>query len=316
MSYPTPVIIQGPAIITFNGYSFYTKGGIKKSLKRDTFDVTTDAYGKVDERLASQITELSFTPAGNIISTAHLNAHFPYSAASIGQSVFNPAGGADLPLVIQTLAGETITYPRAAITKLPTLNLKATDAPLGEMTFTALPASAGQLTSSTVIKTNATASFADTTFDPARIFSAAYQAAWGSTSPFSAMISADGFEFSVDISLKPVTVDMWGVVDMYLESIVASAKFAPANLNETQLDTLLAVQGSSAILPGMSLANAGTDLVITSTPLNVTLKNAGPKDAEYIYTVGQHRFQGMTFMNKRTFTAGAANPLWSFTVNV
>jgi len=97
---------------------------------------------------------------------------------------------------------------------------------------------------------------------------------------------------------------------------VASAKFAPANLNETQLDTLLAVQGSSAILPGMSLANAGTDLVITSTPLNVTLKNAGPKDAEYIYTVGQHRFQGVTFMNKHTFTAGAANPLWSFTVNV
>ena len=314
MSLPTPVIIQGPAIVTFNGQSFYTKGGIKKTLKRDTFDVTTDAWGKVDERLTSQVTELSFTPAGNIGTTAQLTAHFPYAASAIGQSIFNPAGGADLPLVIQTLAGETITYPRAAITKLPTLNLKATDTLLGEITFTALTSSSTQLTATGALKTNSTTAFSDTTFDPSKIFTAAYQAAWGSTSPYNAMISTDGFEFSVDIGLKPVTVDVWGVVDMYLESIVATAKFAPANLTETQLDTLLNVQGTNAIVPGMSLAVAGTDLVISSAPLTVTLKNAGPKDADYIYTVGQHRFQGVQFISKRTFTTGAANPLWIFSV--
>lgn len=313
MSYPNPVIIQGPAIITFGGNSYYTKGGIKKSLKRDTFDIETDAYGKVDTRLASQVTELTFTPAGNIANTAQLAAHFPYSAASIGQSVFNPASAADSPLVIQTLAGETITYPRAAITKLPGLKLKTTESLLGDITFTALTASSAQLTATNSLKTNATNAFADTTFDPSKIFTAAYQAAWGS-SPYNAMISADGFEFNVDISLKPVTVDIWGVVDMYLESITATAKFAPANLTETQLDGLLNVQGANVIVPGMSLANAGTDLVISGPPLSVTLKNAGPKDAEYIYTVGQHRFQGVTFTSKRTFTAGAANPLWVFSV--
>ena len=57
-----PTIITGPAIIIWNGKSYYSKKGIKAELKRDTFKVETDFDGQIDERAKTQRTEISFQP--------------------------------------------------------------------------------------------------------------------------------------------------------------------------------------------------------------------------------------------------------------
>src|SRR5581483_6014013 len=133
MSNPTPIlpsIIAGPAIVTWNGFSYYSKAGIKAEFKRETFKITTDADGDIDERMKSQLTEVSFQPVGmaGAASTA-MAPYFPYAVNAIGKSIF---GASNLPLVIVTKfggtgnAGQAITYPRGAVTKLPPLRLKAT----------------------------------------------------------------------------------------------------------------------------------------------------------------------------------------------
>ena len=313
-----PTIITGPAIITWNGKSYYSKAGIKAEFKRDTFKIETDFDGQIDERAKTQLTEISFQPDGQI---SNLNKYFPYSVAQIGSSIF---GATALPLVIQTKfggasnTGQTITYPRAALSKLPQLRLKPTDTLFGEMTFTCLGAPSVQPTTTTAWQTIADAAFADTTFDETAIITDTYTAAYGS-SPYNAIGSMAGFEIDIAMATENILADDFGIVDMILKQLTATAKFAPSSLTEAQLYTLLANQNSGYVYPGQSLAKNNTNLVITGSgnaahTLTVTINNAGPKQAGFMYSTGKHRFDAIEFTSKRTWASGVANAL--FTLNL
>ena len=307
---PLPTILQGPAIVIFNGLAYYFKGGIKRSLKRSTFDVESDAAGFSDRRLKSTVVEISGTPAGQLTTDAAFGKMFPYAVTDIGKSVF---GNADAPLVIHTKAGQTITYARAAITKLPGLRLKPTDTLFGDITFTCLGKGAVQPTTAGSFNAIAAAAFADTTFDGDSIKTARYRVAWGGA-PYDAMGSKAGFEIDIAMDLQSVEVDDFGVVDMVLKSMVATAKFAPSSLTEDQVNTLLGIQDADVVLPGQSLTKANRDLVISSDVFSATLYKAGPVDGESTFGVGEHRHGDITWVSRRSWTAGAANPLWLFDV--
>jgi len=310
-----PNIIVGPAIITWNGKSFYSKAGIKAAFKRDTFTVETDFDGQIDERAKTQLTEITFQPDGQV---ANLNKYFPYAVGQIGSSIF---GASALPLVIQTKfggasnTGQTITYPRAAVSKLPQLRLKPTDTLFGEMTFSCLGVPTVQPTGATAWQAIADAAFADTTFDETAIITDTYSAAFGS-SPYNVIGSMAGFEIDITMAVENILADDFGIVDMMLTSLTATAKFAPSNLTEAQLYTLLANQNSGYVQPGQSLAKNNTNLVITGSgngakTLTVTINNAGPKQAGFMYSAGKHRFDAIEFTSKRTWTSGAANALFT-----
>jgi len=315
-----PVIITSPAIVTWNGYSYYFKAGVKSEYKRDTFKVTTDADGTIDERMKSQWTEISGQPAG-MLSSAGLSAMYPYAVSAIGKSIF---GTSDLPLVIVTKfggtsnAGTTITYPRGAVSKLPQLRLKPTDTLFGDLTFTALGDPTVQPNGANAWNTIVSAAFADTSFDETQILTDIYTAAYGS-SPYNSIGSMAGFELDLGMETADVLADDYGKVDIILKGLTATAKFAPSNLTEAQVATLLNAQGTGYIYPGQSISKAGTDLVIAGTgnlthTLTATIKNAGPKQASFMYAVDKHRFDAVEFTSKRTWTSGAANPLWTLAV--
>ena len=48
--------------------------------------------------------------------------------------------------------------------------------------------------------------------------------------------------------------------------------------------------------------------------VTVTIKNAGPKQAAFMYSTNKHRFDAVEFTSKRTWTGGAANALFSLAV--
>lgn len=300
-------IIQGPAIVIFNGYSYYAKGDIAVKYNRNTFNVETSMHGRIDERLQSQSVEVSFQPAGEIESIAK---YFPYAVADIGTSVF---GAVDKTLVIWTFAGKQITWAKAAITKMPALRLKATDTLFGDMTFMCLGKSNTALTDAAAWKAAAAVAFADATFDETKIKTARYTAAYG-IAPYDAMESVDGFEIEIGMEVENNTVDAHGIVDAYLKNLTATARMTPIALTEEQLDTLLGLQGAAAILPGESLSKSDTDLVISGTPFTATIHKAGPKSFALAYGLGKNRLGQLEFTSKRTWTAGAANPLFTFIV--
>jgi hypothetical protein len=315
-----PVVIVGPAIVTWNGYSYYFKSGLKSEFKRETFKIETDFDGAIDERMKAQMMEISGTPVG-MISSSGLSAMFPYGVSAIGKSVFSAS---DEPLVIVTKfggtgnAGQTITYPRGALTKLPKLKLSPVATALGDITFTCLGDPSVQPNTATAWNTVASATFADTTFDESQIITDSYTAAYGST-PYNAMGSMAGFEIDIAMALNTITADDFGVVDMILKELTASAKFAPSNLTETQVYTLLNLQNTGYIFPGVSLSKANTNLVITGSgngahTLTATIYNAGPKQGGFMYSTANHRLDALEFTSKRTWTGGAANALFAFSV--
>jgi hypothetical protein len=318
---PTPIlpnVIIGPAIITWNGKSYYSKAGITASFKRDTFNVETDFDGQIDERVKAQRTEITFQPDGQV---SGLNKYFPYAAAQIGSSVF---GASPLPLVIQTKfggasnTGQTITYPRAAITTLPQLRLRPGDTLFGDITFTCLGNPTVQPNTAGAWQAIADAAFADTSFDETAIITDIYTASYGAA-PYNAIGSMAGFELDFAMATETISSDDFGVVDMILKSLTATAKFAPSNLTEAQVQALLNNQGTGYVFPGQSLSKNNTDLVIAGSgngahTLTVTIKNAGPKQATFMYAANKHRFNAVEFSSKRTWTSGVANPLWVITL--
>jgi hypothetical protein len=308
-----PLRIHGPAIVRFNGVTYYFKTGLKGSIKRTLAGIDVDAFGQIAEVARDCVVEFTGTPAG-AIRAADLAGQMPYLPSNIGQSIF---GTADVPLTIQTMNdGAAISWQRGAISKYAPILLSATRGTIyhGDMTFSCLMASNFQPASAAAWKSIAQSPFADNTFDPATIQPAEYTAAWGSAPPYNCMIAQEGFLLAPGVTTENISVDNYGIIDMALKSIGGAVTFKPANLTEAQLDTLISLQGPSAILPGAVIGDAGHDLVISSNRLVATLKMAGAVDYGLLYATGRLRAGEVAFAAATTFATGVPNPIFTFSV--
>jgi len=308
-----PLRIHGPAIIQFNGVSYYFKTGLKGAIKRTLAKIEVDAFGQIAEVAKDCVVEFTGTPAG-AIRAADLAGQMPYLPSNIGQSIF---GTADVPLTIQTMNdGAAITWQRGAISKYAPILLSATRGTIyqGDMTFSCLMASTFNPAAATTWKTISPSAFRDTSFDPATIQPAEYTAAWGGVAPYNCMIAQDGFLLSPSIATENISVDNYGIIDMALKGIGGMVRFKPANLTEAQLDALISLQGAGALLPGSVIGDGGNDLVITSNRLVATLKMAGAVDYGLLYATGRLRTGEVAFAAAMTFASGAPNPIFTFAV--
>lgn len=293
-------ILRGPAIVTFAGAQFYTKGDIKVSINLESFEVDTAAYGKVDERTTQRRAEVSFEPAGEWES---LGVLFPYGSMNIGTSIFTAV---DRPLVIHTLDGKTVTFKAAALTKVPDINLSANKTRFGECTFTAIGSDNAAWTVADSLVAVAALAFADTTFDPANIKTEPVTAAWGAVAPWSSFLTADGFVVSHDLSFQDINIDTDGLVDMMLSKIAIRAKARPVGITELQLADALKIQGAGNPR-GKSLA--GADLVITATTGVVTVKGAALHSGGYEFGSAALRIGEVEWVGTRTLNLGVVQPL-------
>lgn len=308
-----PVVIRGPAIVTIGGLAIYTQGDIKRKLVRSTTPINTDMFGKIDERLASQMWDLDFTPAGEVKSLASLYPWGPSSmvaASPVGDSIF--AGNC----VIHTKAGQTITFPRAGISKMPTLFLSPRKTAFGAMGISVIGKAATQPNTIGYWKVIGATAFADASFDPTKIFTDNYVATLGNrAAPFDAMGARDGFELEPTLELDNVDDDGIGIADRRIVSVGWKCRFAPNNLTEAEVDGLSLLEDADAIVPGQSVARGPAaveeDLVIEGENLTATLHQVGVTTVEGGYGVKVDRNGRVEFANKWLFAAGVPQPLIS-----
>lgn len=300
-------ILRGPAIVTFNGATFWTKGDIKVAINLDSFEVDSSAYGKVDERTTQRRAEVSFEPVGEWENLSQL---FPYVsinsapvAIGIGVSIFTAS---DLPLVIKTLDGKTITFKAAAITKCPDIILSATKTRWGECTFTCIGSDNTAWTVADSLAAVASVAFSDTSFDPAAIKTEPVTAAWGGSSPWNSFQTAEGFVVSTELGFQNIEIDTDGLVDMTLSKIAVRAKARPVGITEAQLLTALNIQGAGNAR-GKSLS--GADLVITPTTGVITVKGAALHMGGYEFGAATLRIGEVEWVATRTLSVGVVQPL-------
>ena len=297
-------ILRGPAVIQFNGCTFYSKGDITVDVGLETFQVETAAHGKVDERVIERSIKVKFTPAGEWENLATL---YPYGSAVLGASVF---GAVDLPLVIQTLSGRKITFSSAAITQMPAISLSSTKTLLGDVEFTCLGKNNEAWTTAGNSFAIAAQAFSDATFDPASILTQPYAAAWGAVAPWDAIKTFAGWEISFDLSLNPVTTDDDGIVDYTFASLAVSASCQPMGITEQQFLDAMRLQGATNAR-GRSLQAGANDLVFTGTGVAITIKKAQMKEGGMLFNPKDPRIATAKWIATRQFIAGAAQPLFS-----
>jgi hypothetical protein len=306
MAFDRTQVIQGPAIITFNAYTYYTEGDITVETQRETWEPKTSIYGALTKRAASTpVTKIKFTPVGvAAAATNYINAFTP---ANIGQLLF---GATDKPVVIQTVAGKQITWAAGAITKTPDLILSSLKMLWGEMEISTIGKKSTALTDPAFMAAIITQAFSDTSFDSSKVPSAPYQAALGTSpaSPFDAIVTQDGFTVSNNMTVNPLKIANYGTVNWVIAEVIASVKFIPANCDDQDLWNLFQLQGSNAIAPGGDVASLNQNLVITGgvTPnsVNCTISNVGPDKTASRYGLAVLRAGEVELFSRKSFVSG------------
>jgi len=304
---PEPLIIQGPGIITFNTVTMYFEDDITVALKRESFNPKGAFSGPLGERHKSSIFEITGNLFGQQPTLANFAKIFPYTPADIGKSIMNGA------LVITSIVqAQSWTYHRAGVNKLPDVNLHPLKTLFGQIGFLAIGKAATAPTDAAFIKTVAAGSFSDAYYDPDKVYTDQYEAAWGA-SPFDSMGSHDGFLVKQSMGTKNLESADRGITDVILDSLGAEVSFPPSNLTHEEVDTLLGIQDTDVVMPGESYAKAAEDLVITGPNLICTCLQMGPKDGGYKHQLGENEVQGVTFVNNLKYTLGVGQRLVQFT---
>jgi len=303
-----PLRITGPAVVVFNGQTYYFQDGLRGSLKGNTANITVDNFGAIAAVHTDFIVEFTGRPAG-LLNAAYLGSMFPDARNKHGSSVF---GSTDLPLIVwaqHPFNGSDlnkVTWARGAISKSPTLLCSATKGQIigGEMSFTALMASDFDMTAADAWYTAVNAAFSGGALDISLIRYARYTGALGvRTAPYDAMLAIDGFVLEATFATKDITVDNFGIIDRVYDanSYVASCKFKPANMTKAEVDTLIRIQDTTALLPGDVIGGGNEDLVISSAAFTVTLKNCDAASSEDLYQTGVLQRGEVMFINAAKF---------------
>lgn len=296
-------ILTGPALITFGGQSFWSKGDVVVNPINKRFNVDTAHFGKVDERVSDRRIEVSFEPSG-AFSAALAAVLWPYGATAIGASIY---GATDRSLVVWARDGKKLTIHNASVTGMPSIRLGVSKTIIGPIKLTGLLANSTDPSAAAAYYTLATATYpGDSGFAVGDILTKAYASAWGGTAPWSAFETEAGWEISFGLQLKEQTVDSFGTVDMTLQGLTVSAKSIP--VGPAEADILAKVAPAAAL--GNSVAALASALNISATGVYVRVYNAAIVDSGFVYGSEKKRINATEWQATRTITSGAADPLF------
>jgi len=299
-------IIKGPAIVTFDGATYYSEGDISVSTTDEVIELNSSAHGVVDTVRKSMLAVIKFTPlCYDVTSLAKL---WPYANSLPGTML---CGGTDKPLVIHTLAGTKYTYARGALTKMPQIRCAMDQGLIGEAEWSCCPATDADLSDADALVAITAEAFTDTSFDKSKILRGPYAIAWGST--FDDIPTEAGVTIDFAMTANTEAVDGMGIVDWSASAIGATASFIPVGFSHADFLAMQALQGAGNGIGSRGSARAN-DLVITATGFNLTLTSCAITGAETRF--GDARMPGQVQMTAhRTWTTGVRNALWTLGVN-
>jgi hypothetical protein len=311
-------ILRGPAIVTFNGVTFWIKDEIKIATRYDLFDIVVSGRGKLDERIQQIITEITFTPAGEIEGTTPASVFevlYPHTACTPGASAMPST---DKSVVVWPLNGkEKLTYSSGFVSKMPDILLSSVKTVMGQVTLTCIGTDNQAWSNASHLFALADAAFTDTSLTLANILTVPYSAALGALSaPWNAIQTKDGWVLSFDVGLDPQIVDDIGIFDwIYNGNASVSAKCKPIGIKVADLHGLMKLQGTG-VARGVSILDKAQTLVITGGASNpkATIYGCTLQAAQHAYAIGD-RVPDLEFKTLRTLNAGALVDLFKLEVN-
>jgi hypothetical protein len=304
MAINVATILKGPALVTFDNATFYSKGDITLSTQHQTMNIEVDRYGKVDERVLDTEIKVTFTPAGE---WEYLAVLFSHVTRAIGDFIT----GTDKSLVIHTFAGTKLTLHNAAVTKMPNIRGSSTETLLGEVEFTSFVKNNTNRETAGSRWSIATEALSANEFDPEAIKVQSYKMSWvgdpEDDAHWDEFSTKDGFTLEWTLGLTPVTTDRDGIVTQQLSNLDVSVKAQPLGISETQLMEKMLIHSAR----GRSLSTNSPDLVITDdSSVHIVVYGAALKSSPQAFGRTSLRIGELEWIATRKFSeTGVPIPL-------
>jgi hypothetical protein len=301
-------LLTGPAIITWDGGTYFSNGDIIADFGQETFDVTVSSLGVVSTRQADRQIKISFTPSGEW--SGEKAKLFPYASTRIGASIF---GATDRPLVIATLDGtKSFTFNNVALTKMPSLFFHPLRTLTGPVEFTALGPDDSEWDS--VVTAEQLFTISDITaptfaaFTEADIITRPYKVDWAPSgiTGFNPFETEEGFQVDFDLQLVPKGTSSDGIIDYRFQNLKVTARCNPIGPTEDELTAALRLQGTGAGR-GRSLSSVMADLIFTDKTTDTEVfraKNMALVSSQLAHGDVTNRFLGTVWSSQRKITAG------------
>ena len=297
----------GPGYITYNGYQLQMEAAWNVSNDPTQFKVATNLQGEVDQREDDTLARLTARPLGLWGANA-ISKLFPYQPNMLGQLVF-PA--TDQTLVIQTAAGESITFAAAALTRMPAIQFAGNQTLFGAAEWTLLRRLDEPATTAGAMYTLAASAYTEPALNPQLILTAAATLSFGSLAGIET--EEDGVTFTPTVTLAPRKTSLRGTTNYMITGVGATVEFTPEGLTESDLyNSLHPLQGTGTGR-GASLAGIGGALTVTSVASGgptLTLPLAAPTRSSLRFDPKTGRVGRVTLQALRANVAGTLQPLF------
>lgn len=298
----------GPGYFTFNGYQLQMEAAWNVSDEPTQFKVTTNLQGDVDWREDDTVAKLIAKPLG-IWGANAIGKLYPYQPSMLGQLVFPTT---DQTLVIQTAAGESITFAAAALTKMPTIQFAGNKTLFGNAEWTLLRRMDEASTTAGAMYTLAASTYTEPALNPQLILTAAATLNFGTLTGIAT--EEDGVTFTPTVTLTPRKTSLAGTANYMITAVGATVEFTPEGLTESDLyNSLHPLQGTGTGR-GTSLAGIGGALTVTSVVAGgptLTLPLAAPTKSSLRFDPKTGRVGRVTLQAMRANVAGLLQPLFT-----
>jgi hypothetical protein len=253
----------GPAFLTWNGVTIQLTADWKAETEIKTKDRSTNLRGRVGAWEDYSLTKITARPVVTSANLATLITKlFPYKPSMVGQLIFP---GTDLPAVIQTKDGRSITFAAAALTKMPDVTFAPGEDLFGDFELTCLIENEADASSDDTHAVEASSTYTEPSFDPLTIIAARYTFAWGETAPFDDIETDEkGVSLKPSVTFEELQTQRDGLLNMRIKEVTSELSFLPVNLDSEDFWDLIKPQGSSA---GRGKPMGSRGLAFTATPL-------------------------------------------------
>jgi len=305
----------GPAYLTWNGLTLQMEDDWTAESEIVTVPQRTNLQGKIGDREEWSLTRIKCRPLAFSTGLAGVLAKlWPYDPGDIGTRIFP---GTDLPAVIQTKGGRSITYAAAALYTPPPLRFAPNRPLFGDMELLCLRKNNTAATETDAHVVDASSAYSQPNLDPLDIVSSAYSLAFGSDSPLNAIeTDEEGIAAELKVEFEDRKTARDGLLNAQIKNVELIVKFTPENIDsEAFNDSLLVTDGTTAGR-GKLLSGRGKQLTITGVapgaPILTIPLAAAPTGS--LRFSGQSRVGEVTLQAQRKATAGVLQDLYAFTI--
>jgi hypothetical protein len=297
-----------PGILTApGGQKFVFKDGITAKVNETVQATPADIDQNAGDTWDDAVIEITGTPYGE---WENLPTLYPYASHRFNQNIY----GADAAWTIHTTSGRLLTFTRAAVTGLATLNIAPDKTLFGSgFKVTAIRKNNSTWATANSLYQETAVAFTDwSTFDPTQALKVDAAAAWGAlAAPWNGIETMDGWEISFGLNINFIKTSAVGSFQALFKGLTVMAKCNPANVTRPDIIAAHPIQGGTA-RRGKRIAS-GNNLVLTGaggSPV-ITLTSAQIRQPGYEWGTDKIQIGELGFEAQRIFTSGQPQPLYT-----